>query len=79
MALDSPDKDNRSVEQLDRRVGVVEQRIWEHEGRISSLESYRDNDRARHSSTPVWVFSSISAFVGVATLLFSLYLAGVRP
>jgi hypothetical protein len=74
------------VEQLIKRVGTVEDRVWRHEevlsnhgARLASLETSRDNERARHSSTPAWIYGSISAFVGLATLLFTLYLAGVRP
>ena len=52
----------------------------DHEGRIASLESFRDNERTRHASTPAWLFGAIAAFVSIVTLLLSLLTQiGGRP
>lgn len=71
---------------LERRVTALEARSWTQQseiaglaGRVSSLETSRDNERARHSSTPAWVFGAISAAVAITALLFNLFLAGARP
>lgn len=54
--------------------------LMNHEGRISSLESSRDNDRARHASTPAWVFGVVAAAVGLGSLLLNLIVQfGGRP
>lgn len=52
---------------------------WNNIARITSLETSRDNDRTRHSSTPAWVFGIISAAVSIMAFLFNLYLSGMRP
>jgi hypothetical protein len=52
---------------------------WNNVARITSLETSRDNDRTRHSSTPAWIFGTIAATVSVAGFLFNLYLAGLKP
>jgi hypothetical protein len=52
---------------------------WNNVARITSLETSRDNDRTRHSSTPAWIFGTIAATVSIAGFLFNLYLAGLRP
>lgn len=46
--------------------------LMNHEGRISSLESFRDNERARHASTPAWLFGVIAAAFGLGSLLLNL-------
>lgn len=51
-----------------------------HEGRIASLESSRDNDRARHASAPAWIFGVVAAAVGLGSLLLNLLVQfGGRP
>lgn len=52
---------------------------WNNVARITSLETSRDNDRTRHSSTPAWIFGTIAATVSIAGFLFNLYLAGLKP
>lgn len=63
----------------DRNVDLLRQQVYNHEGRISSLEAWRDNVRTRHASTPTWIFGVIAAVVSGLTLLVNLWLAGVRP
>lgn len=43
-----------------------------HEGRIASLESFRDNERAGHANTPAWLFGIIAAAVSIASLVINL-------
>lgn len=57
----------------------LRQQVYEHEGRISSLEAWRDNLQARHASTPTWIFGVIATVISGATLVLNLWLAGVRP
>lgn len=52
---------------------------WNNIARLTSLETSRDNDRTRHSSTPAWIFGTIAATVSIAGFLFNLYLAGLKP
>lgn len=52
---------------------------WNNIARLTSLETSRDNDRTRHSSTPAWIFGTIATAVSIAGFLFNLYLAGLKP
>ncbi len=65
---------------------MIESRVWKHEetlsdhgAKLASLETSRDNEKTRRSSTPAWIFGTISAAVSLAALLFNLYLAGLKP
>lgn len=57
----------------------LREQVYDHEGRISSLETWRDNERAKHASTPTWIFGVVAAIISGATLALNLWLAGVRP
>ena len=64
----------------ERDIERLEDRSMDHEKRITGLESFRDNERARHASTPTWIFGVIAAAVGVASLIINLVVHfGVRP
>lgn len=63
----------------DARYLVLLEVISEVKVDVSSLKAFRDNERAKHSSQPTWLFGTISAAISIAALLFNLYLAGLRP
>ncbi len=64
----------------DHDVDALRVVLMNHEGRIASLESSRDNDRARHASTPAWIFGVTAALVGLGSLLLNLLVQfGGRP
>lgn len=71
--------DIERIKRLEEIQWEQQREIAKHDSRISSLETSRDNERTRHSSTPAWVFGTISAAVSIAVLLFNLYLAGLKP
>ncbi len=56
----------------ERDLEQVRETLMRHEGRLSSLEAFRDNERTRHASTPAWVFGVISAAVALGSLLLNL-------
>lgn len=64
---------------MEMKLYEIEKTQWNNVARITSLETSRDNDRTRHSSTPAWVFGIISAAVSIMGFLFNLYLAGLKP
>lgn len=63
----------------ERDIEVMREKLFDFESRLSSLEAWQDNERAKISTAPAWLFGILSACVGIATLLFNLYLAGGRP
>jgi hypothetical protein len=68
----------RDVEQVRREVYDIHREMSDLKSRVASLETWRDNQEARHSNTPAWVFGTISAAVAVLSLLLNLWLAGGR-
>lgn len=64
---------------IEAKLYELERAQWTDSARIASLETTRDNEQTRRSSTPARVFAAISAAVAVASFLFNLYLAGLRP
>ena len=65
--------------QMEAKIWELQKTQWNNIARLTSLETSRDNERVRHSSTPAIVLGTISAFVALAGFLFNLYLAGLRP
>lgn len=51
------------------------ERIYDHERRISSLESWRDNQQAQRSVIPAWVIGILSLAVAGASLLANILLS----
>ena len=56
----------------ERDLEQVREILMHHEGRLAALEAHRDNERARHASTPAWLFGVISAAVALGSLLLNL-------
>ena len=56
---------------------ALREQVYDHEGRITRLETWRENQQARHSATPVWVFGVFGAITALASTLISLYTAGL--
>ena len=71
--------DDQRLTRLEAQIWEMQKVQWNNVARITSLETSRDNDRTRHSSTPAWVFGTIAATVSIAGFLFNLYLAGLKP
>lgn len=65
--------------QMEEKIWEIQKTQWNNIARLTSLETSRDNDRTRHSSTPAWIFGTIAATVSIAGFLFNVYLAGLRP
>ena len=64
----------------ERDLEQVREVLMQHEGRLAALEAHRDNERARHASTPAWLFGAIAAAVGLGSLLLNLLVQfGGRP
>jgi hypothetical protein len=64
---------------IESQIFELQKTQWSNVARIASLETSRDNERTRHSSTPAWIFGTIAAAVSIASFLFNLYLSGVKP
>jgi hypothetical protein len=45
--------------------------------RIEKIETWVENQRARHASTPVWLFGLFGMLGTTVSILVSLYMAGV--
>lgn len=71
--------DPERLSRLEIRQWTQQEEISKLDSRVSSLETSRDNEKARHASTPAWVFGILSVGIAAAGLLFNLYLAGLRP
>lgn len=52
-----------------------DERLYDHERRISSLESWRDNQQAQRSVVPAWVIGILSLAVAGASLLANILLS----
>ena len=56
----------------EREIERLQDTDKDHERRITALEAFRDNERARHASTPTWLFGVIAAVVSIASLIINL-------
>ena len=55
----------------------VREQVFDHEGRISVLETFIANQQTRRAETPVWVFGIWGAIGTLISTLVSLYMAGL--
>lgn len=62
--------DNRHAQ----RLADVEDRL---SLRLGKVETWVDNQRSRHASTPVWLFGVFGMLGTTVSILISLYMAGV--
>jgi hypothetical protein len=74
-----PETGTDRITHVEQRQWDLQQEISKIENRVSSLETTRDNARARVSTTPAWVFGTIAAIISVASFLLNLWMAGMRP
>lgn len=55
----------------------IREQVYDHEGRISVLETFIANQQTRRAETPVWVFGIWGAIGTLISTLVSLYMAGL--
>lgn len=77
LLLDTVDRQGQRRVAGEGELQSLREQVYDHEGRIARLETWRDNLHARHSQTPVWVFGVFGAITALVSTLVSLYTAGL--